>query len=125
MDSIYQSEIYLHEAYPKLKLKGNGTILPNSQGLIFPFEAIALKSVTVRVIKIYEKNVHYFLQVNNLNGSDELTRFGKIIAEKKITLKKDLNLKQWNTHIINLENLIKPEPGAIYREEFSFKKKFA
>ncbi len=122
MDSIYQSEIYLHEAYPKLKLKGNGTILPNSQGLIFPFEAIALKSVTVRVIKIYEKNVHYFLQVNNLNGSDELTRFGKIIAEKKITLKKDLNLKQWNTHIINLENLIKPEPGAIYQISIKFDK---
>lgn len=122
MDKEYKDEIFLHEAYPKVKLIGNGTILPNSQGLIFPFEAIALKSVSVRVIKIYEKNVHYFLQVNDLNGEDELTRFGKIIAEKKIQLKKDLNLKQWNTHVLKLESLITPEPGAIYQIAIKFEK---
>lgn len=127
MNKAYSEELWFHAAYPKVKLIGSGSILPNSQGLIFPFEAIALKSVDVRVIKIYENNVHHFLQVNDLDGSDELTRFGKIIAEKKIdlTTNKSINLNQWNTHIIDLEKLIKAEPGAIYQVALKFKKSYS
>lgn len=124
MNAAYSDQIQLRDANPQVKIIGKGSILPNSQGLIFPFKAIALKSVSVRIIKIYEKNVHYFLQVNDLDGDEELTRFGKIIAEKKINLDPDkkLNLKQWNNHIINLENIIRPEPGAIYQVAIKFEK---
>src|SRR5690606_17956856 len=102
-----------HEAKPMLRMKGTGSILPNSQGLIFPFEAVGLKSVSVRVIKIYENNIHNFLQINNLNGDDALHRFGKVVAEKKFQLddNKSVDLKQWSTHVIDLQKLISPDPG--------------
>lgn len=118
----YRDELVFEEPKPLVRIKGSGSILPSSNGLIFPFEAISLKSVQVRVIKIYEHNVHHFLQVNNLDGNDELTRFGKIIAEKKIMLDydKSMNLKQWNKHVIDLDKLIKPDPGAIYRVSIRF-----
>lgn len=120
----YKKYLEFEEPKPQVKLRGSGSILPSSNGLIFPFEAISLKSIDVRVIKIYESNVHHFLQVNDLDGSDELTRFGKVIAEKKIRLDYDgkMNLKTWNKHVIDLEKLIKPDQGAIYRVSIKFSK---
>lgn len=112
------------EPKPLVRLRGNGCILPSTNGLIFPFEAISLKSVEVRVLKIYETNVHSFLQVNNMDGEDGLTRFGKVIARKKIRLDydKSMDLKQWNSHVIDLDKLIKADPGAIYRVSIKFSK---
>lgn len=118
----YSGELEFREPSPMVRIKGNGSILPNSQGLIFPFEAVSLKSVDVRIIKIFENNIHHFLQVNRLSGNDELSRFGKKIAEKKIRLDydKSKNLKEWNTFVIDLDKLIRPDPGAIYRVSIKF-----
>ncbi len=127
MNTPFRDSITFMEPQPKIKLFGNGSILPNSGGLIFPFEAISLKAVDVRVIKIYQNNIHQFLQVNNLDGKDELTRLGKVIREKTIdlTYDKSRNLKQWNTHVIDLGEMIRPDPGSIYRVSIRFKKDYA
>jgi alpha-2-macroglobulin len=127
MNAAYNTTLTFEEPKPLVRIKGNGCILPNSNGLIFPFEAISLKAVDVRVIKIFEANVHQFLQVNNLDGEDQLTRVGKIVAEKKIALNYDkkINLKQWNKHVIDLNKLISPDPGAIYRVCIKYKKEYA
>ncbi len=123
----YEEELMFREPNPKLKMKGKGSILPNSQGLIFPFESISVKAVTVRVIKIFENNVHNFLQLNDLDGDDALHRFGKVVAEQKFQLDEDksVNLKQWSTHVIDLKKLISPDPGAIYRVSIKFSKEDA
>ena len=86
MKTAYSEDLEFFAAKPSLRLVGNGCILPNSQGLIFPFETVNLKSVDVRIIKIFENNIHQFLQVNELNGSDGLMRVGKIVAEKKLNI---------------------------------------
>lgn len=127
MKEGYTEMLEFHEPYPKVRLKGKGSILPNSQGLIFPFEAIALKAVDVRIIRIYEKNIHYFLQSNDLDGDDELTRFGDIIYEEKLDISgdKSKNLKQWNTHVLDLQKCIKPERGAIYQVSLKFDRSYA
>ena len=127
MNKGYEESLIFHEPYPLVRIKGSGSILPNSQGLIFPFEAIALNAVDVRVIRIFEKNVHHFLQVNELDGEDELTRFGEVVAEKKIDLTTDKrkNLKQWNTHVLDLQKLIKTQPGAIYQVAVKFERDYA
>lgn len=127
MNSSFSQSLTFEEPKPMVRIKGNGCILPNSNGLIFPFEAISLKAVDVRVIKIFENNVHQFLQTNNLDGEDGLTRVGKIIAQKKIVLDYDktVNLKQWNKHVIDLGKLISPDPGAIYRVSIKFSKDYA
>lgn len=126
MKANYERKIELNEPKPQVRLIGSGLILPNSQGLIFPFEAVSLKAVDVRIIKIYEKNVHHFLQVNDLDGDNELTRFGKIIAEHKVRLDydKSKNLNQWNSHVLDLEKWITPEPGAIYQIGIKFDKTY-
>lgn len=120
-----EENLFFEAPKPNIRIKGTGNILPNSQGLIFPFESIGLKSVEVRVIRIFEHNVHHFLQVNDLDGSDELTRFGKIIKTKTIFLNKSpgYNNQIWMHNVLNLNDLIKPQTGAIYRISIKFTKK--
>ncbi|MFK7784535.1 MAG: alpha-2-macroglobulin [Crocinitomicaceae bacterium] len=124
MKEAYATNLFFPSPRPRVRLHGNGSILPNSQGLIFPFETVSLKSVDVRIIKIKEKSVHHFLQVNDLDGQDELSRFGKVVAEKHIKLTmKEGDSSKWTSHVLDLNRLIKPELGAIYRVGIKFEKK--
>lgn len=117
--------INFEELSPSLRLIGHGVIMPGSDGLIFPFEAVNLKAIEVKVIRIYESNVSQFLQVNDLDGEDELKRAGRLIVKKTISLTstRPINYGEWNAFAIDLSNLIKTEPGSIYRVELSFQKK--
>jgi hypothetical protein len=113
---------------PAVRLVGTGCILPSSdKGMVFPFEAVNLKAVDVTVIKIYEKNIIQFLQVNELNGDQELKRVGKPMFRKTISLdnKQITDFTKWNRFTLDLNSLIKTDPGAIYRIEINFKKKYS
>lgn len=121
MKEAFSNELIFSPPKPRVRLHGRGSILPNSQGLIFPFETVSLKSVDVRIIKIKEKSVHHFLQVNDLDGEDELSRFGKVVVEKHIKLNvKNGDSSRWTSHVLDLNKLIKPELGAIYRVGIKF-----
>lgn len=123
----HEEFLYFEAPKPRLRITGTGNILPNSQGLIFPFEAISVKSVEVRIVRIFEHNVHHFLQVNDLDGADELTRFGKVIKKAKVFINKDkdFNSQIWTHHVLNLNDYIHPQPGAIYRISLKITKKDA
>lgn len=120
-------DVLFESIKPSVKLIGKGVILPDSKGLTFPFQAVSLKAVDLRIIKIFENNVAQFLQVNQLDGNNELKRAGRLILKKAIRLdaEKPVNFNQWNTYSIDLAKLIKQEPGAIYRIELSFKQEYS
>jgi len=106
---------------PALRFVGNGVIIPQSAELIVPFEAVYLRGVVVRVIRINEQNIGQFLQSNSLDESYELTRVGRIVARKTIFFdKEEGELNRWNTFAVDLRELMQPESGAIYRVEISF-----
>ena len=109
---------------PAVRQVGKGVILPNSpKGLLMPFEAVNLKAVDVQVIKIFENNITQFLQVNDLNGSYQLKRVGKPVLRKTIQLNQAnvVDFGKWNKFYLDLNDLIKPEPGAIYRIVIGFR----
>lgn len=112
---------------PNVRLLGKGTILPDADGLILPFQAINLNAIDVRVIKIFEDNIPQFLQVNDADGDYQLKRVGKLIKKKKIELssEKILDYGKWNSFSLNLSDLIKADPGAIYRIELDFKRSYS
>tara|TARA_B100000508_G_C11465884_1_gene282554 strand:- start:38658 stop:44237 length:5580 start_codon:yes stop_codon:yes gene_type:complete len=109
---------------PMIKLVGEGTILPSSNGMVVPFEAVNLKAVDVRIIKIYENNISQFFQNNNYDGDRELKRVGRVIRKKTIHLgeKKPVDYSVWNRFNLDLSEYIKVDQGAIYRVQFSFRK---
>ncbi len=120
-----EHELSFEEVKPAIRLLGNGVILPNSDGLIFPFEAVNLKAVEVKIVRIYENNIGQFLQVNYLDGDYQLKRVGRLILKKTIDLVSDkpVDYGKWNTFSIDLADLIESEPGAIYHIELGFRKK--
>ncbi len=115
-------ELEFEELKPAVRFTGKGTILPSTDGMLMPFQAVNLKSVDVRVIRIHESNVSQFLQVNDLAGERELARVGRLMSRKTISLKTAdaPDLGRWNTYYLDLAEHVKAEPGAIYRVELSF-----
>jgi alpha-2-macroglobulin len=111
---------------PNVRLVGKGVILPSSKGLVFPFEAVNLNAVDVKIIKIFENNIGYFLQVNRLDGSDQLKRAGRLIHKQTVMLNHEaVDLGRWNRFYLDLEKLIQPDPGSIYRVEISYRKSYS
>lgn len=114
---------------PAVRMVGEGTILPSSNGLVLPFEAVNLNAVDVKIFKIYEKSIPQFLQVNDLSGEQQLHRVGTVVLKKRVDLTKSTgsiaDFNQWNRFTLDLADLIEPEKGAIYRVVFSFKKAYS
>ena len=118
----YSREIVFTSIDPDVALIGDGVILPGTDGLIFPFKAVNLKAVNVRVVKIFEDNIGQFFQENQYNGNSEMKRVGRIILNKEIPLRSDkiVDLGAWNIFSLDLAELIETEPGAIYNVAITF-----
>ena len=112
---------------PQVRLVGKGTILPNTNNLIFPFEAINLTAVDVTVVKVFEKNVFQFLQVNAIDGNLELRRVGKPVSKRRVELDESalLDLSKWNRFHLDLSEMMETEPGAIYQVRLSYRKDYS
>jgi alpha-2-macroglobulin len=117
----------VNDIAPQVRLVGNGVIVPDSEGIPFPFEAINLNAVDVQITKIYESNILEFLQFNGLDGSSYLHYVGKVVFENKVplTTSSSMDLGKWNRHALDLSSLIKTEPGAIYRVSIRFRKDYS
>jgi hypothetical protein len=118
----YRRDVEFTSINPEVKLIGDGVILPGSDGLTFPFKAVNLKAVNVRIIKIFENNIHQFFQENHFNGDNEIKRVGRIILNKEVLLssEKPIDYGNWNMFSLDLAELIETEPGAIYNISISF-----
>jgi alpha-2-macroglobulin len=127
LKKTYSKELTFEETKPAVRLLGKGVILPSSsEGFVFPFEAVNLRAVDVKIVRIFEDNILQFMQVNQLDGERELSRVGKIVLKKRITLSNNIkDLKKWNTYSLDLNKLIKTEPGAIYKISIRYKKEYS
>ncbi|HMK06047.1 MAG TPA: hypothetical protein VK476_00870, partial [Flavobacterium sp.] len=127
MKKSFATKVSFEQIKPNVRLVQNGTILPSSSNLKLNFEAVNLKAVDVKVFKIYKNNILQFLQENDLNGARNLSHVAQPIAKKTLNLKQNAltKLDKWNTFALDLSKLITPEPGAIYRVEFQFKKAYS
>jgi uncharacterized protein YfaS (alpha-2-macroglobulin family) len=112
---------------PSVTITGSGTILPNSGKLVLPFEATNLNAVDVTVIKIYENNIPQFFQTNNYKDGGDLRRVGKPVIQKTIRLDEDksLDLHKKNRFTLDLDKLIRTEPGAMYRVTIGFRQAYS
>jgi len=119
--------ILFSDTKPAVKWVGSGNIIPKSKKMPIIFKSVNINAVDVRVIKVRERNIKQFFQVNHYNGSKELKRVGTVVLEKKIALDKTpgLQLAQWTTHSLDLADLITPEPGAIYEIAIGFRQSYS
>ncbi|HVI43299.1 MAG TPA: MG2 domain-containing protein [Chitinophaga sp.] len=127
LGKTFSANANFENTLPSVSIPGKGVILPQSDKLVMPFEAVNLNAVDVTIIKIYENNVPQYLQRNNLNGDQELRRVARPVVEKTIRLDTDksVNLHKKNRFFLDLDKLLRTEPGAIYRVTIGFRKAYA
>lgn len=116
--------VTLQQPKPQVRFVGKGVIIPDSDELLVPFEAVSLGAVDVQVTRIFENNVSQFLQINNLDGRRNLRRVGRPVAQEVIPLSTlgASDVSDWNGYALDLSKLIKPEPGAVYQVEIGFRR---
>ena len=112
---------------PGLLAEGNGVILPSSKNLIFPFKAANLKAVDLRIVRIFDNNLPYFLQENNLNGSYSIKRFGRPVFSGRVDLvnSSGKNTGTWNLYTIDLADYIDVEPGVLYKVSLGMRRSYS
>lgn len=127
LEEEFRKNLTFTDIKPAVELIGDGVIMPNSEGLIFPFKAVNLSAVDVEIIKIYESNIPQFLQVNKLDGIKELRRVGRKVFKQQVdlTTSNTVDFSAWNTYSIDLAKLIETDPGAMYRVSITFNKSYS
>ena len=127
MKTTKSVEVAFEQLKPGVRLVGKGVVLPGTDGLVMPFEAVSLKAIQAQITRIYESNIPQFLQVNDLEGNREIRRVGRPLLKKTISLNNQgvTDLGKWNRFTLDLNQLIKAEPGAIYQVQLSFQQKHA
>ena len=121
------AEVMFEQLKPQVRFLATGNILPSTDGLVMPFEAVNLKSVDVSITQIFESNILQFLQVNNLDGNQEMRRVGRSLLKKTISLESQgvTDFGRWNRFTLDLGSLIKTSAGDIFRVKLSFKKDYS
>ncbi len=121
--SVYT--LTFEENKPQVKLVGRGVILPSSDGLLMPIEAINLNAVEVEIFKIFNNNILQFLQNNDLqNNGYRLENVGRIVAQEKVDLRElsvNPNQNKWVRYALDLSTMIEKDPGAIYQVRIGFR----
>lgn len=123
LENPFVANLFFENRLPSVKIKGRGTLLPNSTGkLTLPFEAINLKAIDISIVKIFESNIPQFLQQNALDGYNQLREVARPVVQSTLRLDNDitLNLHKRNNFLINLDEYVRAEPGAIYRVTLAF-----
>ncbi len=120
----YRRVVQFNLEKPAVELLGSGVIMPSNGGLNFPFKAINLRAVNMRVVRIFENNINQFFQENQFDNSSELKRVGRIVYDEEIDLAstEPIDYGVWNNFSVDLGAIIKPEPGAIYRVMISYER---
>ncbi|MBN2317622.1 MAG: hypothetical protein JXR49_01010 [Acidobacteria bacterium] len=115
--------VVFREILPEVRFSGKGVILPTSQGLTIPIETNNLSAVVVKAIRVYEKNIPQFLQVNSLEEDGELNRVGRVVWEKTIPLGYTPDKKnRWIRYGLDVSPLIEEDPAGLYQIHVSFRR---
>lgn len=119
--------IEFRDLNPEVKFLGDGNIMPSKDKVTFPIQSVNLEAVDLIITKIYENNLTQFFQVNDIDGTYQLSRVGEKVLQQKVWLdpKGQKNLNEWNTFEIPLTDYMSFDKGTLYRIEVRFKKEYS
>ncbi len=116
---------------PGIKAAGRGVIMPSSGEIIFPFLAANLSAVDLTIIKVFENNLPYFLQQNNMGEANyyesSIRQFGRPVYRGRVDLTGSAGFdpNSYNLFTIDLANYIEPEQGILYRIELGMRPSYS
>ena len=104
---------------PTIRFISKGSILPSKGSLDLLFGSVSYAQAQVRVKKVFSNNILQFLQLDSYETRYELYKVASVVADTTLVLgDKDADhIREWKTYGLSLDELVKPEPGAIYHIE--------
>src|SRR5574344_922001 len=104
---------------PTVRLMSKGSILPSSGNMDLLFGAASYAKVEVVIKKIYSTNILQYMQFDTYESRYQINKVANQVADTTIVLGDpgSRQLREYKTYGLSLDELIKPEPGAIYHVE--------
>ncbi|MEO8062042.1 MAG: MG2 domain-containing protein [Pseudomonadota bacterium] len=99
---------------PQVRFVGKGVVLPDATSLTVPFEAVSARAVRVTALQVFQDNIPQFLQVNRLDGAQELGRVGRVLWRKTIPLASPVPGK-WTRYDLDVTDLMRKHPGGLFQ----------
>ena len=124
LDSVVKKKLSLLLEGPKVEILSDGFILPNSDSLLLPFRAKALKAVDIQIIQVYENNILSYLREDQWGRMNNLKRYGRLVYKQTLRLA-PTDAQSWGNYSLDLKKLISQESGAIYKVIFTFNQSYA
>lgn len=116
-------KVTFEETKPSVRFVGKGVILPTTQGLTIPIEAVNVSAVIVTAVRISTENVPQFLQVNDFEGDRELRRVGREVWKQVVELDNTPAAKNSRKRYgLDVSPLSANHPGGMYQLSLSFRR---
>ena len=103
---------------PGVRFVGKGVVLPDSDNLTVPFEAVNVRAVTVTALQVYRNNIGQFLQSNDVSQGYGMEHVGRYLWRREIPLN-DLPRDRWQRYLLDVSDLVQGEPGALFQVSLS------
>ncbi|MEQ1501972.1 MAG: MG2 domain-containing protein [Myxococcota bacterium] len=106
---------------PAVRFASQGVILPTTQGLTVPIEAVNVRAVEIEATRVYETNIPRFLQANALDGSQELARVGKVVWRQRVPIEVGPeDHDRWVRLGLDVSRLVSGADGGLYHLSLRF-----
>lgn len=106
---------------PSLKFMDNNVILPSDGKAIVAIETKNVKGVIVQAVKVQNSNILQFLQVNELDESNEMYRVGEAVWEKAFDFEWKPEMKnKFVARGLDMTELVKKYPDGMFQIRLTF-----
>ena len=128
-DKKLEETVSFQDVNPEIKFSNDGCFLPSANKQKFLFKTVNISKVKVKIDKVFESNLGYFLHTEELKSKQidnygydyyNLKRVGVTIAEQTLDIGGDKN--KWLQHEIDIKNLVNPKEKGLFLVELSFSK---
>jgi len=107
---------------PEIRFPTDGVILPTTEGVVVPIETKNLTGVIVEAFVIPGDNILQFLQVNELDGHNELRRVGEPAWAGTFDFNWDDGMKnRFVPRGLDLTALVRKNPGSMIQIRVTFR----
>lgn len=114
------------EELPGVRFAEKGHVLPNTQMISIPIEAVAVNAVQLTAYEVFPNNIGQFLQDNSMatNEPGTLSRVGSQLWTKKILLPKTTE-GGWQRYTLDVNNLMTHKRGSFIQLELAITQEFS
>lgn len=104
---------------PEIKLVSKGTLLPSTGKMDLLFSSCGYAGARFRVRKVFTSNILQFMQYESYEARYNLFKVARTVADTTVVLGDTdaPHIREVRNYALSLDEIIKPEPGAIYHVE--------